>query len=102
LELAMQRSEARASSAASTPGVRYGDGSSPVTRMPSGAAPRPVQRDSSNQGSTNYAPSGAQVRYLNQLWEQASRPFPPPDTTTMDRRAVSAVIDELKAELGIP
>ena len=98
LHLAERRSEAR-----SQP-VRYADGSSQVTRVVRGgegtAAPRPVQREGGGGG--DYSVSPAQARYLVRLWEQANRPFPPPDTTTMERREVSTLIDELKAELNIP
>jgi hypothetical protein len=101
IALAQARSEARASR---TTVSRYADGDSPVTRMPSsgsgGAAPRPVQREGGGGGG-DYAVSPAQARYLTRLWEQANRPFPPPDTATMERREVSTLIDELKAELNI-
>jgi hypothetical protein len=86
IALAQRRGEARSV-------TRFADGSSPVTRMSgggSGAAPRPA----------GGGPSPAQSRYLNQLWEQAGRPFPPPEPAT--GREASNIIDELRTELGIP
>lgn len=99
LHLAASRAEARAASQ-----TRYADGSSNVTRVVRSdvgtAAPRPV---SSGQAQVTLSgPSPAQVRYLNQLWEQAGRPFPPPQVEMMERSQVSKMIDELRAELGIP
>jgi hypothetical protein len=93
LALAQARSQART--------TRYADDSTAVTRMPGAgtAAPRPVQGQAQ---VTNYAASPAQVRYLRQLWDQAGRPMPPPDAEQMDRKAVSALIDELRGELNIP
>ena len=69
----------------------FADGSSPVTRMGSGAAPRPV----GNPGG----PSPSQVRFANQLWADAGRPMPPPDWEGMTGRDVSRQIDELKASV---
>lgn len=85
IALAQRRGEARSA-------TRFADGSSPVTRMSQGASPRPTGGAS--------APSPAQTRYLNQLWEQANRPFPPPEPATA--RQASQIIDELRTELGIP
>jgi hypothetical protein len=92
IALAQRRGEARAV-------TRFADGSSPVTRMAApggGAAPRPVGGGGGSAGP----PSAAQTRYLTQLWEQAGRPFPPPEPAT--GRAASQIIDELRTELGIP
>lgn len=94
--LAQQRAEARASRS-------FPDGSSSVTRT-STAAPRPAARTSFGDGggSTNYEATPAQIRYLGRLWSEAGRPMPAPDMTGQDRRKVSALIDELRTELGLP
>lgn len=86
IALAQRRGEARSVN-------RFADGSSPVTRMSSGAGPRPA-------GGSAGPPSAAQTRYLTQLWEQAGRPFPPPEPVS--GRQASTIIDELRTELGIP
>lgn len=90
LELARQRSEARASA----PVRQFPDGSSSVTRMAAGgsASPRPVGNPE--------GPSPAQVRYANQLWERTGNPMPPPEWEQMTRRDVSAEIDKMAAETG--
>lgn len=103
LHLAASRAEARAAAGASQ--TRYPDGSSTTTRVVrsdvGAAAPRPAQRDTAAQVTLS-GPSPAQIRYLNQLWEQAGRPFPPPQVEMMERSQVSKMIDELRTELGIP
>lgn len=93
LHLAQKRAEARL---AAVPGVRYGDGSTPTTRLVRGdrdpdvgtAAPRPV----GNPGG----PSPSQVRYATKLWGDAGRPLPPPDFEAMNKADVSKLIDELR------
>ena len=101
LVLAQQRAEARAQArdqgtaaprpVAQVQPVRFADESTPMTRLPSGTAQ-----------VTNYGATPQQIRYARQLWDQANRQGPPPDMEQMDRRAVSALIDELRGELNIP
>lgn len=99
-ELHLAQERAKSALAASTAGVitparpvSFPDGSSPVTRMPSGAAPRPVGAPAQQSG-----PSPAQVRFATKLWSDAGRPMPPPDFEAMPGRDISALIDTLKTE----
>jgi hypothetical protein len=100
LHLAQEREKARAASSpapAPRPPARD-EGYQP--RFPSsGAAPRPLGDD---RGTTNYEATPAQIRYMNTLWDQAGRALPPPDMTGQDRRKVSMLIEELRAEAGLP
>jgi hypothetical protein len=93
LHLAQQREQDRAKSQGVMTAPRtptFADGSSPITRMSSGAAPRPV--------GTPSGPSPAQVRYASKLWTDAGRPTPPPDFEAMTFNDIRRLIDELKAE----
>lgn len=91
LHLAQQRAEQRAQGVV-TPAKTtfFPDESSSVTRMSSGASPRPV----GNPGG----PSPSQVRYASRLWGEAGRPMPPPDFEAMKGVEISRLIDDLKAE----
>lgn len=82
--------------------VVHAGGASPASHTREAPQARSQTARPMPSSPSDYGATPAQVRYLNQLWEQAGRPFPPPDTTTMDRRAVSGIIDDLKAELGVP
>lgn len=94
LHLAQERSKAGQSVMTPPPMPSFPDGSSPVTRMPSGAAPRPVSAVSASGGSVA---SAAQVRFATKLWGEAGRPLPPPDFTAYSMRDMTTLIDELKA-----
>jgi hypothetical protein len=95
LHLAQERAKSTGNAGVITPArpVSFPDGSSPVSRMPSGAAPRPVGAPAQQSG-----PSPAQVRFATKLWSDAGRPMPPPDFEAMPGRDISALIDTLKTE----
>lgn len=90
LHLAQERAQARSQGVIAPQRTTFfADESSPVTRMPAGAAPRPVAPG---------APSPSQVRYAARLWGEAGRPMPPPDFEAMKSVEISRLIDDLKAE----
>lgn len=79
IQLAQRRSE-----------YRKPDGSSQVTDM---------ERE---RGRVVGGATPAQIRYLETLWQQAKRNGPIPDVNAMPRADVSRLIDELRAEVGVP
>ena len=97
IQLAQLREQAKSQGVIPPPRTQFfADESSPVTRVSSGAAPRPA--GGAGPRPVAGGPSPAQVRYASRLWGDAGRPLPPPEFEKMTGPQISSLIDELKAE----